>query len=548
LANKLIKTNARLDNTEETTRCIDIRKLPFKYKQNDFTVNIWDFGGQVIYHATHQFFLTKRSVYIFVWEVRREEEELQGFSYWLNIIRLLSNNSPVIIVLNKIDERCKEINQAVYKTEFGIIVDFKKVSCKSGEGINDLLELIKKELLKLPHIGTIWPEVWTKIRVKLESDQRDYINHSEYLNICQEFGLNNDKADYLSEFLHDLGVILHFQDDIILRNIVILKPEWGTNAVYRVLDAKGVQKNNGQFNIKDLDDIWGDSKYPREKFPELLQLMIKFELCFNLQGTQDYIIPELLSPKKPPCNWNNEQNLRFEYHYKFMPAGIISRFIVRQHQRIEGNCYWKNGVILKYEGARALIESDTLQRKLIIRIGGIDKTGLLAIIRSEINSIHETLNHPEVQEMVPCICSQCIEAQKPFFFEYETLKRFVAKNRRTAPCNSSAEDISIEQLIIGIEQTSIADTRYSDRITINVGSLVINNYHELKRIIEEHAPLEEKDELRKSLEILNQPDEDETKKAKAVNFLKKFSLELVNAGKQVAADVISEAIKKSVGL
>lgn len=30
---------------------------------DDYQVNIWDFGGQAIHFATHQFFLTKRSVY-----------------------------------------------------------------------------------------------------------------------------------------------------------------------------------------------------------------------------------------------------------------------------------------------------------------------------------------------------------------------------------------------------------------------------------------------------------------------------------------------------
>ncbi|MEZ4645209.1 MAG: hypothetical protein R3E31_21165 [Chloroflexota bacterium] len=27
---------------------------------------MWDFGGQSVYHATHQFFLTKSSVYVLV--------------------------------------------------------------------------------------------------------------------------------------------------------------------------------------------------------------------------------------------------------------------------------------------------------------------------------------------------------------------------------------------------------------------------------------------------------------------------------------------------
>jgi Miro-like protein. len=58
-------------------------------------MNIWDFGGQEIYHATHQFFLTKRSLYILVADTRKEDTD---FYYWLNVVELLSDNSPLLIV------------------------------------------------------------------------------------------------------------------------------------------------------------------------------------------------------------------------------------------------------------------------------------------------------------------------------------------------------------------------------------------------------------------------------------------------------------------
>ena len=55
-----------LDNTydpeEDKTDGIDIRKYNFLAKDNTYTINTWDFGGQEIMHATHQFFLTKRSL------------------------------------------------------------------------------------------------------------------------------------------------------------------------------------------------------------------------------------------------------------------------------------------------------------------------------------------------------------------------------------------------------------------------------------------------------------------------------------------------------
>ena len=37
-------------------------------------MNIWDFGGQEIYYATHQFFLTKRSLYVLVIDNRKEDD------------------------------------------------------------------------------------------------------------------------------------------------------------------------------------------------------------------------------------------------------------------------------------------------------------------------------------------------------------------------------------------------------------------------------------------------------------------------------------------
>ena len=73
-----------------------------------FRVNIWDFGGQEIYHATHQFFLTKRSLYVLVADTRKEDTD---FYYWLNAVELLSDNSPLLIVKNEKQDRHREINE-----------------------------------------------------------------------------------------------------------------------------------------------------------------------------------------------------------------------------------------------------------------------------------------------------------------------------------------------------------------------------------------------------------------------------------------------------
>ncbi len=53
-----------------TTHGIEISQLQLHHHECDITLNTWDFGGQHIYHSTHQFFLTKRSLYVVVWNAR----------------------------------------------------------------------------------------------------------------------------------------------------------------------------------------------------------------------------------------------------------------------------------------------------------------------------------------------------------------------------------------------------------------------------------------------------------------------------------------------
>jgi internalin A len=265
----------------KTTEGIDINTWKIQTSSSaDFRVNIWDFGGQEIYHSTHQFFLTKRSLYLLVWEARTDQH-LISFDYWLNVIRLLSTNSPVIVALNKIDERITNIDEKSLKAKFKNIVGFHQVSALSGKNIKQLIEKIRSEIDSLPLIGDKLPKVWLEIRTKLESLESNSISTSEYLAICNQHGLSDKRALFLSQYFHDLGVFLHFQDDSLLRNLVFLKPEWATNAVYKILDSKDVIIRDGEFDSDMLDTILYE--FEREKRPYIVHLMKKFELCFEVE-------------------------------------------------------------------------------------------------------------------------------------------------------------------------------------------------------------------------------------------------------------------------
>ncbi len=438
------------NENELSTEGIDIKRWNLKTKSDkELKINIWDFGGQEIYHSTHQFFLSKRSIYLLVWDARIDKmmPNLASFDYWLRIVSLLSQNSPILVIQNKIDQRASLVAEKYLKDYFPNIVGFYKVSAKEKTGIEELKEIISQEINKLPHIGEQLPKVWIDIRDNLKQSNHNFIKLDDYFSICKDFGIDIEQSLHLSNYFHDLGVFLHFQDNDILRNIIFLNPDWATKAVYKIIDTKEVVLNQGKFNYSQLRNIWKD--YPDDKFNFLIELMKKFELCFLLPNQTDYIVPGLLPPNHPDSidNWDNKDNLQFEFRYKFMPAGILTRLIVRMHDYIKSNLFWSQGIVIETEETEALISSNTLERYISIKIKGKHRQDLFGIIRYELENIHKTLKEPYVQLMTHCICDECIASEKPEFYAFEQLNKFLDKSKKTIECRKSGDDISINKLL-----------------------------------------------------------------------------------------------------
>ncbi len=74
-----------VDGNEPQTQGINIRKWIVENGEQEIKANFWDFGGQEIMRATHQFFLSKRSLYILVLDGRKDEKP----EYWLKAHRKL---------------------------------------------------------------------------------------------------------------------------------------------------------------------------------------------------------------------------------------------------------------------------------------------------------------------------------------------------------------------------------------------------------------------------------------------------------------------------
>ncbi len=447
LAKKIQDHNYQLDSNEKSTEGIDITKWSFPLdNEREFKVNIWDFGGQEIYHATHQFFLTKRSLYALVADARKEDTD---FYYWLNVVELLSNNSPLLIVKNEKGDRRIEIDENSLRGRFSNLSESLATNLKDNRGLNAILKSIQYHITELPHVGSALPKTWKRVRETLEQDERNYISLEEYLNICETNGFTRieDKLQ-LSGYLHDLGVCLHFQDSPLLKNTVILKPEWGTDAVYKVLDDTQVINNLGRFTTQNLDNIWSEEQY-QFKQAELLELMMRFKLCYKIPGSKDtYIAPQLLTKTKPSYNWVKNDNLILRYTYEFMPKGIITQLIVAMHQHIYQQKYvWRSGVILELDETRAEVIEYYDKRELKIRVAGIRKKDLLTIITHELDKIHNSYQRLKYRKLIPCNCSECNNQQEPYFHPFDVLQKAKEQGIEKVQCQKSFEMVDVLKLI-----------------------------------------------------------------------------------------------------
>ncbi|MBM0740415.1 leucine-rich repeat domain-containing protein [Phormidium sp. CLA17] len=471
LARKLLDPDYKLlpETADISTQGIDTLRWEFTGRnQQTYRVNIWDFSGQEIYHQTYQFFLTDRSLYLLVADSRRGDTD---HYFWLQIIRLLSDGSPVLLIQNEKQNRTCNLNLRKLRAEFDNLSSSLKLNLADNRGLLETQTAIQHNLEELLPHGIPFPNPWLNVRYALENDGRNYITNTDYEAVCRYHGITRRAEMYdLSRFLHSLGICLHFQKDPILRHYLILKPNWGTAAVYKILDNPTVIANLGQFTDADLSDIWQAHKYA-EMHHELLQLMKQFKVCYEIPHRQgNYIAPHLLSPDQPKYDWDSANNLVLRYSYKvFMPKGILTRFVVEMHQNIENvfnpdaALVWKNGVVLNQGRARAEIIERYHDLEIRIRLSGINQRDFLIIINNEFQKIHDSFERLEYDTLIPCNCDTCKANSKPHSYPLARLRQFIDGRRPTIQCPDSYKDVNVRQLI----DDAIAGEP-QDRLNLNI--------------------------------------------------------------------------------
>jgi internalin A len=452
-------------------------------KTSDVRLNIWDFGGQEIMHATHQFFLTKRSIYILVIDNRVPQED-NRIEYWLKIIQAFGSDSPILILGNKSDQHPFDIDRTGLLKKYPNVVGIFETSAATNAGIEDLKIAIANQVNNLPHVRDLVPNNWFMVKSKLEKLKKkdNFINQDDYIKLCNKKSvLGEINQRLLISFLHDLGIVLHFQDDPRLETLGILNPQWVTNGVYKIINAKSLFENWGVLTLAMLNDILNLPEYPRDKRLFIVDMMKKFELCFDLEHDKTFLVPDLLPKDEPALNFHGIP--AFEYHYPILPSSVMTRFIVRMNQKIENDQVWRSGVLLKTGENRALVKADLEDRTVRVAIDGLEHTrrDALAAIRYELDEIHASIKGLNPEKFVPV--PGAIHA-KPLKYEYLLKLERAGKDTLDVEDGDELREVNILQMLNGVE-SEYHRRQYGNVTNVNIsgnigGSVVVGDNNDVK--------------------------------------------------------------------
>lgn len=449
--------------------------------------HFWDFGGQEIMSATHQFFLTNRSVYLFVLDARKDNGVAQQIRQWVQRIRATGGDSPILVVANQIDVNpgFGFENELELQSEFPQILGFLKVSCSEEDGIeelkNCLADLVPKAELFNTQIDERWIKVKDILRKETKSDDEHFLSEKRFNIICDENDLTEvrQKENAIS-FFHDLGIVLHF--DGIQQNLseyYVLDPYWITYGVYQILTSKIAAGYKGQIPLNELEEIINEEEdklrayqpgefkrinYSTNQRRFLVDILHEFKLGYFTSDREYFVLPDLLPTQEPveltKAIRNEKERIEIAYKYTYMPKSIVPQLMAEANEKLEE--VWRTGCVISHDGCKGLISSYSNRLSVTVIGEHKKKREFMAFVRYTMDEIHQDLpEKPKLQIPLPGVQNQ--------YADYLSLIRRERRGEKIYWIDEPEMDFEISVLLDGIPQDKELKRIYSALRSIKDG-------------------------------------------------------------------------------
>jgi len=427
---------------QDSTHGVEIKKLelelrvgdknqtptPISNSNSQLKLHAWDFGGQEIYHSTHQFFLTEQAIYAVVWNggMRLGQGQVEK---WLQNIRLKAPDAPILLIATHCDQRPPQLDYARLQAANPQLRGLYLVDSQTGTGLAQLKTALAETAATLPNLKRTWPSRWLQAAQAVTQRPEHHIDRATFAAICREHGVEDVTAlPVLMQYLHQLGQIIVYPT---LPDLIILKPNWITQAISAVLEAPAVLQANGVLDHHRLPALWAN--YAAALHPLFLDLMAHYDLAVPMeaqgQRLPQTLIPALLpyampAPLPAPPTLADLQagrvrqvQLLYRFDDKFMPPDLMARFIARTYPHTTQQ-HWREGVVLRVKThTTALVKQEG--NTLHLQVWGPLPQNFFEHLRYTLEDLLAPFKNLKVERFVPCICPQITQELCHYLHKYQ---------------------------------------------------------------------------------------------------------------------------------
>ena len=469
------------DRAEETTHGLRIYRYSTSHPQQPntpMTLTAWDFGGQQIYHATHQFFLSGCSLFLLLWNSRHGWEQGR-LRYWLDIISARAPKSPILLVATNapVGGRPADLPLDGLRAEYPCISACLSIDNETGDGIEQLRRLIAQEAVRLPLMGSDWPTTWLNAANAVRGSDKKYITPAQMWKImADEAGLTDSGHQrYIASALHNLGDILYYKDVPSLAETVILRPEWVNEYISKVLDSPEVERAHGLLSRAHVNALWADlDRGMRDHF---LDMMDRYDLSYRLDGGtgRDVSLVVERLPWNAPAyeeQWNAtapdpdgaSHEIRVLYQLNTTPPGIPTWFIARSH-RFTTNTHWRTGALLAHPDGlhRALVNTNPHQNQIELTVRGPAPAAFFSVLDDGLILTLDRYPGLSIKRLVPCPCLNGQGETCEELYDYDDLVRRLNRKppRQEIECRKTGEYVNVPLMLLGLAPSANTELRQS---------------------------------------------------------------------------------------
>ena len=444
--------------TGESTPGIAISDKTYSVDGQDIRVHFWDFGGQEILYSMHRMFLTDRTIYVVMVDARNESRSGQARE-WLDTVKSFAGAAPVLLAVNKLDQNPgatldeRELTREYPNLKKIIYLSALKATPEEFDSIftDALLEQIRES--DVPRME--WPRNWKKVKDALQLMEQPYIFSRDYRRICRDCDVDKG-AESLLNWCNDLGVCFR-REDKRLKDYVILRPEWITNAVYTIVFNKRDAVRNGMISLEDMFDlltseesrrVLRDVPYSWQDMTYILDVVRKFSLSYPVDDQQEFF-PMLCSENSSPVAQeyaDAPDALEFHMEFDYLPNNVLHRLMVERHRELDPDHVWLTGARFRQRdtGLSAVVKIDDDTLKLYVRSGNAlhGSNTYLSILAGSVDRICRMLNLERRKQWLIYR-----EGDRTAAFDYEDLLFALEMGETDVLCKELRKKIPLAELL-----------------------------------------------------------------------------------------------------